>query len=57
MDWDALVEQFQGKLRLVEGTATDIAALREAGADTADRVLLMPYAAWQDYRVRGRGVL
>ena len=52
VDWDALVTQFDGKLRFVEGSATDIAALREAGADTADRILLMPYATWQDYRVR-----
>ena len=55
VDWDALARQFGGRLRWVEGGATDIAALREAGADAADRILLMPYATWQDYRVGQSG--
>ena len=51
VEWDDYVNQFNGHLHLLEGSFTDITVLREAGAETADRILLMPYSTWQDYRV------
>lgn len=38
-------------IEFVIGTSSDIAAFDSAKADEADRVLLMPYTNWYDYRV------
>lgn len=51
MEWEQLQKAFGEHLRLVLGMATDMAALQEANADKADRVLIMPYKEWQDYTV------
>lgn len=38
-------------IKFVVGASSDITALDSAKADEADRVLLMPYTKWYDYRV------
>ena len=50
-EWSLFEQLFQHKLHFLKGEAPDVAALAAAHADKADRVLLMPYTHWQDYRV------
>ena len=47
-----LEEKYDGHLHFVHGDCTNVDALAAAHADTADRVLILPYTTWQDYRVR-----
>ena len=46
-----LEEKYDGHLHFIHGECTDVEALATAHADTADRVLILPYTTWQDYRV------
>ena len=46
-----LEEKYNGHLHFIHGECTDVEALATAHADTADRVLILPYTTWQDYRV------
>ena len=49
--WPTLEEMYNGHLHFIHGECTDVKTLAAAHADTADRVLILPYSTWQDYRV------
>ena len=51
LEWSKLETMYDGHLHFIQGECTDVAALEAAHADTADRVLILPYTTWQDYRV------
>lgn len=50
-DLEAITSMMNDHIKFVVGASSDITALDSAKADEADRVLLMPYTKWYDYRV------